>query len=36
MELTTNTAPLLIIRLGKRWKPAQQEIENGYFHAGIG
>ena len=36
MELTTNTAPLLIIRLGKKWKPAQEEIERGYFRAGQG
>ena len=36
MELTTNTAPLLIIRLGKKWKPEQEEIERGYFRAGQG
>ena len=36
MELTTNTAPLLIIRLGKKWKPKQEEIERGYFRAGQG
>ena len=36
MELTTNTAPLLIIRLGKKWKPAQEEIERGYFRTSQG
>jgi len=36
MDITANTAPLLIIRLGKKWKPEQEEIERGYLRTGRG
>lgn len=36
MELTTNTEPLLIVRLGAKWKPEREEIETGYFRPGRG
>jgi len=36
MELTTNTEPLLIIRLGSKWRNEQEEIETGYLRSGKG
>ena len=36
MELTTNIEPILIIRLGSKWKNEQEEIESGYLRSGKG
>ena len=36
MKLTTNTEPLLIVRLGAKWTSEPEEIEPGYFRSGRG
>ena len=36
MEISKNIEPILIIRLGKKWKAGEEEIETGYFRQGKG
>jgi hypothetical protein len=36
MEISKNIEPVLIIRLGKKWKAGEEEIETGYFRQGKG
>ena len=36
MEISKNIEPILIIRLGKKWKASEEEIETGYFRQSKG
>lgn len=36
MEISKTIEPVLVIRLGKKWKAGEEEIETGYFRQGKG